>query len=110
MRLIKRTIQAAVFISLHAAVAIVLMSFVAPSWVVGGGIIAAAFGTLLLFLLAGDEQSARLFFFENWGEIETSNSPNVGLVFVLIGCVWLLPVFCLLFALVVVALGRLFWS
>jgi hypothetical protein len=106
---LKRAIQAAIFIVLHAAIGLSIMSLIEPTWMAGCGVIAAAFGTLLLFLLAGDEKSAKLFFFENWRELEEAGSPNLGLVFVLVGCIWLVPIFCLVLALIMVIISRSGW-
>ncbi|GIK40375.1 MAG: hypothetical protein BroJett011_42080 [Chloroflexota bacterium] len=106
---LKRAIQATIFVVLHAALAVLVMSQVAPSWVVGCGILAAAFATVLLFFFAGDEQSAKLFFFENWREVEEKGGPNVGLVFGVIAAIWLVPVLCFFLALLVVGLIRLGW-
>ena len=103
---LKRMIQATIFVVLHAVLAILFMAYVNPSWLIGCGILAAAFATLILFVFAADEQSAQLFFFENWRELEEMNSPNIGLVFVLIMAIWLLPVVCFLLAFVFVALIR----
>jgi len=105
----KRVIQAAIFILLHSLAAVLIMSYVAPSWVIGCGVVAAAFGTLLLILFAGDEASARLFFFENWAELEETNNPLFGLVFVMVGCIWTIPVICFLLALAVVLIRRIGW-
>lgn len=60
----------------------------------------------MLFVFAADEQSAKLFFFENWRELEEMNSPNIGLVFVLVILIWLLPVVCFFLAFLFVALIR----
>lgn len=45
-------------------------------------------------------------FFENWRELEEMNSPHIGLVFVLIMLIWLLPVVCFFLAFLFVALIR----
>ena len=103
---LKRFIQAFVFVSLHAAIAILIMLQVDPAWVAGCGVMAAAFATLLLFLFAGDEQSAKLFFFENWDELEKEGSLNLGFVFVVIAAIWVMPVLCFFLALIIVFLTR----
>jgi hypothetical protein len=106
MTTLKRIIQATIFVVLHAALAVLFMAYVNPSWLVGCGILAAAFATLMLFVFAADEKSAKLFFFENWRELEEMNSPNIGLVFVLVMLIWLLPVVCFFLAFLFVALIR----
>ncbi len=53
-----------------------------------------------------NQKSAKLFFFENWRELEEMNSPNIGLVFVLVMLIWLLPVVCFFLAFLFVALIR----
>jgi hypothetical protein len=100
----KRITKATVFILLHALVAAIFTSVYSPSWTVSCGIIAAAFATLFLILFAGDETSARLFFFENWDEITKTGTPVMGLIFTLIGCIWFIPVLCLFFTLALLAL------
>ncbi len=106
---LKRAVQALIFVVIHAALAVLIMSQIAPSWIVGCGILAAAFATLLLFLFAGDEQAAKLFFFENWNELEEQGSPNLGFIFAMIGAIWLLPVLCFFLALLIVSLIRFGW-
>jgi hypothetical protein len=103
---LKRAIKTIIFIVLHAVVGLLIMSVVEPAWMAICGTMAGALGTLLLFLFAGDEKSARLFFFENWDELEKEGSPNVGLVFIFIGVIWLAPVICFLGALLIVLLRR----
>ncbi len=91
---VKRILKATTFISLHALIAIVLVFYIAPSWVVACGIIGAALATLLLITFASDEQWAKLFFAENWQELEDTGSPAVGFLFTLVGCIWAIPVLC----------------
>ncbi len=56
MTTLKRIIQATIFVVLHAALAVLFMAYVNPSWLVGCGILAAAFATLMLFVFAADEK------------------------------------------------------
>ena len=96
MKSIRRYFLAALFIVVHSLIAVLCMSLIYPSWVLGCGILGAAFGTVFLILFAGEESSAKLFFFENWDELEQTGSPTIGLVFVVIGVVWLVPILCFL--------------
>jgi hypothetical protein len=96
MRLIRRYFLAFIFIVVHSLTALLCVSLIYPSWILGCGIVGAAFGTVLLILFAGEESSAKLFFFENWDELEQTGSAAIGLIFMVIALVWLVPILCFL--------------
>lgn len=107
MKLVKRAIKAALFITLHALIAIAIMSILAPSWIIGCSIMAATAATLMLILFAGEEEGAQLFFGENWDKLEETGTTSAGFLMALVGCIWLVPIGCFFFSIGLLIIARL---
>ncbi len=67
----------------------------------------AAFATLILVLFATDEDWTKLFFGENWKELEDSGSLGAGFLFPVIGCIWTIPILCFIVTLGIVLFRKL---